>query len=101
DPDSPKAKRKFIVRRDPRDISKVYFHDPADNRYLTVPYRDIGYPAMSAWELKEVLGRLRTEGRRDIDENLIFQTLEKMRARVADAKEKTKAARRKATRIPA
>lgn len=101
DPDNPKAKRNFLIRRDPRDISKVYFLDPADNRYTAIPYRNIGLPAMSSWELQTVQATLKAEGRRDIDEQLIFDALNRMRARVEDAKSKTKAARRQATRAPA
>lgn len=101
DPDNPKAKREFLVRRDPRDISKIYFLDPADNRYTAVPYRNIGFPAMSAWELKDVLGKLKADGRKDVDENLIFEALNRMRLNIETSKAKTKAARRKATRIPA
>lgn len=100
DPDNPKAKREFLVRRDPRDISKIYFLDPADNRYTAVPYRNIGFPAMSAWELKDVLGKLKADGRKDVDENLIFEALNRMRLNIEVSKAKTKAARLKATRIP-
>ncbi|MEA9589207.1 Mu transposase C-terminal domain-containing protein [Xanthomonas sp. WHRI 10064A] len=101
DPDNAKAKREFLIRRDPRDISKVYFLDPKDGRYTALPYRNIGYPAMSAWELREVQARLKAEGRRGVDENLIFEALERMRSKVAEAKQKSKAARRQATRNPA
>lgn len=100
DPDNSKAKRLFLVRRDPRDISKVYFFDPVDNRYMVIPYRDLGHPAMSVWELKEVQQALKTEGRRDINEGAIFEALERMRVRIEEAKEKTKAARRQAVRVP-
>jgi len=101
DPNNPKAKREFLVRRDPRDISKVYFLDPKDGRYTALPYRNIGYPAMSAWELREVQARLKAEGRRGVDENLIFEALERLRSKVEEAKQKSKAARRQATRNPA
>lgn len=97
---NPKAKRKFLIRRDPRDIGKIYFFDPADNRYVPVPYRDIGHPAMSLWELKEVQRTLKDQGTRQVDEHLIFEALERMRARVEEAQQKTKAARRQVTRIP-
>ena len=100
DPNNPKAKRIFLIRRDPRDISKVYFLDPADNRYVELPYRNIGHPAMSAWELKAVQQTLKAKGKSEINEHTIFEALERMRAHVADAKQKTKSARRQATRIP-
>lgn len=100
DPDNPKAKRTFLVRRDPRDISKVYFFDPVDNRYVALPYRNIGYPAMSAWELREVQQKLKAQGMRHVNEHMIFEALDRMRVRIEEAKQKTKAARRQATRIP-
>ncbi|MET3115843.1 putative transposase [Undibacterium sp. GrIS 1.8] len=100
DPDNPKAKRSFLIRRDPRDISKVYFLDPVDQRYVPLPYRNIGYPAMSAWELREVQQTLKTQGMRNVDEHMIFEALDRMRVRIEEAKQKTKAARRQQTRIP-
>lgn len=100
DPDNPKTKRKILIRRDPRDISKVYFFDPADYRYVPLSYRNIGYPAMSAWELRDVQQKLKAQGMRHVDEHMIFEALERMRMRVEEARQKTKAARRQATRIP-
>lgn len=94
DPDNPKAKRKFIVRRDPRDISVLYFFDPEDQVYYRVPYRHPGHPAVSLWELREVKAKLREEGCRDIDEDAIFEAIERMRRRTEEATEKTKKARR-------
>lgn len=100
DPKNHKTKQVFLVRRDPRDISKIYFLDPADNRYIQIPYRNIGFPAMSAWELKDVLAKLKSDGRKDVDENLIFDALNRMRIKIEEYKAKTKSARRKATRNP-
>ena len=88
------SKQKFVVRRDPRDISKIYFYDPTTKLYTPLPYRNIGYPPMSLYELKEIRKRLTEEGVRDIDEALIFERLERSRKRVAAAVEKSKAARR-------
>jgi putative transposase len=100
DPENSKAKREFVVRRDPNNIAKVYFLDPSDGSYSPIPYRNIGLPAMSAWELREIQARLKAEGRKDIDEHLIFETLERMRKQVDSSVAKTKAARRQQTRIP-
>ena len=101
DPEDGSAKQSFLVRRDPRDISKVYFKDPKDGRYITVPYRNVNLPAMSAWELREVQERLKAEGKSAIDETALFESLARMRAQVDDSLQKTKAARRQATRRPA
>jgi putative transposase len=101
DPDITSAKRKFLFRRDPRDISKVYFLDPKSQDYAEIPYRNIGHPAISVWELREVQRHFREQGISDVDEERIFQALLRMRRRVDDATAKTKAARRMATRRPA
>ncbi len=94
DPDDGVRKQKFTVRRDPRDISCIYFYNPADSSYTRLPYRNIGYPPMSLFELTAIRKQLTDEGVRDIDENLIFQQLERSRKRVADAVQKSKQARK-------
>lgn len=87
-------KQKFIVRRDPRDISCIYFYNPADGSYTRLPYRNIGYPPMSLFELNAIRKHLTDEGVRDIDEGMIFEQLERSRKRVADAVQKSKQARK-------
>ena len=47
DPATPGRKRTFIVRRDPRDISVVYFYDPQLKQYFEIPYRTTSYPPIS------------------------------------------------------
>jgi putative transposase len=94
DPDNPRYKRKFIFKRDPRDISVLYFYDPDVKRYYSIPYRDMSRPALSIWELRETTRRLKEEGRRDIDENLIFAAYARMRAAEEQAVRETKRARR-------
>ncbi|ALT79290.1 Mu transposase C-terminal domain-containing protein [Paucibacter sp. KCTC 42545] len=94
EPDDEDEKQKYLVRRDPRDISKIYFYDPKSSLYVPLPYRNIGYPAMSLYELNEIRKRLADEGIRDVDESLIFERLERHRRRVAEAVMKSKTARR-------
>jgi len=98
DPDDPRYKRKFIFKRDPRDISVLYFYDPDVKRYYPIPYRDTSRPALSVWELREATKRLKEEGRRDIDENLIFAAYARMRAAEEQAVRETKRARREGQR---
>lgn len=101
DADDERKRQKYVIRRDPRDISKIYFWDVQSQAYVTIPYRNIGRPAMSAWELKELQRQLREEGAKSVDENTIFEALGRMRTLVESAVQKTKAARRQATRNPA
>lgn len=49
----------FIIRRDPRDISRIYVLPPDQNEYIEVPYRTLSYPAVTLWEHKQSLRYLK------------------------------------------
>lgn len=98
DPATPKYKRKFTVRRDPRDVSAVYFYDPEAEDYFRIPYRDTSHPAISIWELNEIQRQLEQQGRESINEDLIFAAHTRMREIADTARHTTKAARRDAQR---
>lgn len=99
DPEHPKQKRKFLCRRDPRDISVIWFYDPEVCQYYAIPYRNTSHPAISIWELREAERRA-TEERPDVpvDETRIFDAYEKMREIEERAKKTTKKARRNTER---
>lgn len=95
DPDNPKLKRKFLCRRDPRDISVIWFYDPEVHEYYAIPYRNTSHPAISIWELREAEKRLAADRPEvPVDENLIFDAYDKMRRIEEDAKKLTKSIRR-------
>lgn len=98
DPDFPKRKRLFIVRRDPRDISVVYFWDPELNRYYDIPYRDNTRPPISVWELRSIRKKLKEEGKKNIDEDLIFGAYQRMREIEENAIKDTRKTRREKQR---
>ncbi|MBQ4845731.1 Mu transposase C-terminal domain-containing protein [Pseudoalteromonas sp. MMG005] len=93
DPQDTKRKRKFMVRRDPRDISLIWFFDPELKSYYQIPYRDTSHPAISIWELREALKRVEESGGK-INEHTIFEAYERMRELEQEAVHKTKAAKR-------
>jgi putative transposase len=95
---SGKRKQKFIVRRDPRDISRIYFYDPDLKQYFEIPYRNTAHPPMSVWELREVRRKLKEEGHQSINEDLVFDAYNRLRALEAEAVRETKKARRAAQR---
>jgi putative transposase len=94
DPADPAKKRKFMVRRDPRDISTVYLYDPDAEQYYGIPYRDTSRPAISVWEFKALRRRLKEEGRKGVDEGVIFEAYSRMREIEDEAARQSKAARR-------
>lgn len=89
---------RFVIRRDPRDISRIWVLDPEDGSYLTVPYRTQSHPAVSVWEHRAALERLRAEGRAQVDEEALFRMVEQMRTITDTARSTTRKARRDAER---
>ncbi|UVA79982.1 Mu transposase C-terminal domain-containing protein [Pandoraea commovens] len=85
--------RKFIFARDPRDISVVYFLDPSTQAYSPIPYFNTARPAISLWELRAVLKKLKEEPANHVDEEMIFLGIRKMRAIEEEAIEKTRLAK--------
>ncbi|HEX8459718.1 MAG TPA: Mu transposase C-terminal domain-containing protein [Pyrinomonadaceae bacterium] len=94
DPDNPRLKRKFVFKQDPRDISQLYFYDPEVKQYSVIPYRDTSRPAISVWEMREARRRLEEEGRKEINEDLIFESYARMRAKEEQVVRETKRVRR-------
>ncbi|WP_419489312.1 Mu transposase C-terminal domain-containing protein [Chryseobacterium bernardetii] len=70
-------KQKFIFKRDPRDISIIYFYDPNVNDYFEIPYRDTSKPPISIWEFNEVVTKLSKQNI-TINENSIFEAYKEM-----------------------
>ena len=98
DPGDANTHRKFVVRRDPRNISRIYFYDPELRQYFEIPYRDNTHPVMSVWELRSLQQSLREQGRKQSDEEALFDSLKKLRDYQEQAEEKTSRARRAAQR---
>jgi putative transposase len=90
-------KERMIVRYDPRDLSRVYLLAP-DGAYYDLTYRDLRHPAISLWEHRLAIKRLREEGRAHVDEAAIFRAIESMRAIADEAARASKTARRQCER---
>ena len=85
---------RFVLRRDPRDISRIWVLDPDGGAYLEVPYRTLSRPPISAWEQQAAVRRLRELGRAEVDENALFAMVEQMRQVTDAAAATTRTARR-------
>jgi putative transposase len=85
---------RFVIRRDPQDISRIWVLDPDDGSYLQVPYRTLSHPPMSVWEHRTALEHLRAEGRAQVDEDALFRMVQTMRAITDTAQATTRKARR-------
>jgi putative transposase len=85
---------KFVIRRDPRDISRIWVLDPDGGEYLAVPYRTVSHPAVTLWEHRQAVDRLRQQGRDQVDEQALFAMIEQMRGISHGAEKATRKSRR-------
>jgi putative transposase len=91
---------RMVLRRDPRDISRVWVLDPDSHAYLKVGYRMQSRPAISVWEQRAATARLRELGRSEIDEPALFAMVDQMREITDAATRSTRKARREHARRP-
>lgn len=72
--------------------------DPEGVEYVEVPYRMLSNPAVSMWEHRQALARLRERGADQVDEAALFRMINQM-CHIAETAEKTtKRTRREAER---
>lgn len=90
--------RKFVFRRDPRDISVIWFYDPVLKQYFRVPVAYQAFPAATLWEFKAAKRKAVSDGRANVDDALIAKLILENRELVERAAVNTKTARRAAQR---
>lgn len=90
--------QRVLIRRDPRNLSRIHILDPDDGGYLEVPYREVSRPPVSLWEHRLARARLRQQRRGELDENALFAAIEEMRGIEAQARTTTRSTRRNQAR---
>jgi putative transposase len=85
--------RPLRVAYDPRDLSKVFLRGP-DDSWLPLRFANICRPSITLSELRRAQAALKERGLRLVDEQLVFDTIERQRAIVEEASRRTKEARR-------
>jgi len=91
-----KEKKKFIIKRDPRDISHVWFYDEDLQEYYQIPYANQSLPAISVGELLELRKRIRERsGNRKVYDADLIKAHEEMDEQIKNAEKLTKKERRK------
>nr|WP_197059479.1 Mu transposase C-terminal domain-containing protein [Cryobacterium sp. MLB-32] len=84
----------FLIRRDPRDLSRIWVLDPDGHLYVEVPYRTMANPVVSLWEHQRALARLHEPGIAQVDEEVLFRMIGQMRDIASTASKTTKRMRR-------
>lgn len=90
-------KRKFIFRRDPRDISRLWFFDPVLKQYFPVPAAEHTFPQVSIWEYRSIKQKLKDQNTPASTDSIV-KAMTDLREHVERSKEKTKVARRELQR---
>lgn len=88
----------MVLRRDPRDLSRIYVLDPFDGSYLEVPYRTLSRPAITLWEHRAATRRARETRSAQLNEDMIFRAFQELQEIERTAVRSTKAARRNRSR---
>ena len=88
----------LLIRRDPRDLSRIFVLDEENNLYLEVPYRMLSRPAITLWEHKLARKRLREQRQIAVDEASLFAAIDEMREIERKSETLTRTARRNRTR---
>ena len=98
DPETGKG-QKHPFRRDPRDISVIWFFDPELKEYFKIPLADPNFPSCSIWELKRAKRELKDAGFDPSDSTAVLRSITERRQLTKDSAAKTKQARKAAQRL--
>ena len=85
---------KFLFRRDPRDISRIWFKEPNSGSYFSIPFANQKLPSMSLWEYELARKNLKDKDIKYTNEQQVYDTLTEMREMIKTASQNTKKARR-------
>lgn len=91
--------QKFIIRRNPLDLSRIWALEPESNQYIEIPYRIISRPALTLWEHRQAIAQLRAKNRSQIDETMLFRMVSQMREITQSAQSTTRKVRRNQQRL--
>jgi putative transposase len=89
---------KLLINYDPRDLSRIFVRRPS-GQFVAARYRNLSWPATMG-EQKAAIRQLKAQGRREIDETMIFTTTLRQREIEDAERRQTAATRRRRERRP-
>lgn len=98
DPETNK-KKKFIFKRDPRNIKYVWFYNEEMSEYFKIPVADQSMPDMALWEYNMIRKRLKEKGNKDYNYFQILEGYAELHEDIRESSKKTKKAKRMNQRI--
>lgn len=87
-----RSKSALSVKYDPRDLSCVFVRR-LNGHWIEARYRNLARPQISLWEHRSALRLLKRRGRKEVNEDILFETILKQRELVAAAALKSRSAR--------
>jgi putative transposase len=88
--------RKFLFRRDPRDINRIWFYDPALREYFEIPIIRGRYAGVTVGEYVAAKKKARKFGRDSVNHDVIERMLDENKQQEVEAAQRTKSARKSA-----
>jgi len=92
-------KKKFIFKRDPRNIKYIWFYDDILREYFKINVADQNMPNMTLWEYELIKKQLHKDGTKQINTAQIIDAHEELHRQIEDSTKKTKKARRLKQRL--
>ncbi|WP_373031439.1 Mu transposase C-terminal domain-containing protein [Sulfurovum sp.] len=92
-------KRRFIFKRDVRDISYIWYYDEATQNYYKINLANSEIPTMSLWEYREIRRRIGERNASSISDHELIAAHEELHQQVLEASKKTKKARRQMQKV--
>jgi len=92
-------KKKFIFKRDPRNIKYIWFYDEELQKYFKIPVADQAMPDMTLWEFNLIKKRLHEKNIHQVDMAQILNAHEELHKQIEESVNKSKKARRAKQRL--
>ena len=97
--DATNKKKVYIFKRDPRDISYIWYYDEISMQYYRINLADQSIPSMSLWEFESVKKLLKQKAISVVSNHLIIEAHEELHSQIHNSVKKTKKARREQQKI--
>ncbi|WP_418187419.1 Mu transposase C-terminal domain-containing protein [Aliarcobacter lanthieri] len=92
-------KKQFIFKRDPRNISYVWFYEESTKEYFKIPVANQNMPSMTAWEFYSIKTNLKNKGLKRVNQDAILEAREELHNQIQLSVKNSKKARRDSQRL--
>ncbi len=92
-------KKQFIFKRDPRDISHVWFYEESTKEYFKIPTANQNMPSMTSWEFDSIKTNLKNKGLKRINQDAILEAREELLTQIKQSIKSSKKARRETQKL--